>query len=362
MVLQNADFYAEKEKTAMDINNAETKEKEIWIFIQESGGHPLDVSFELLSKGRELAKELDAKLCALMIGSDLSSKEELNNYADYVYYIEDSVFSSAIELNYARAAEIAISEYQPEIMLFGATKFGRAMAPAIAAKLHTGLTADCTILEIDKEKNLLQQTRPAFGGNLMATIICPDHRPQMATVRPGIFQRIEPDPSIKTEFIDLKKALPKLNEALDKLKDTGIKILETTDQPLGGSIKDAEILIVCGRGIGSKANVAKAAKLAHKISENIGIPADYGVTRPLVDLGWAEYSHQVGQTGLSVAPRVLVSLGVSGAIQHLAGISGAKTIIAVNTDPEAPIFRAAHYALNADCMEIVDEMLAALDS
>ena len=329
------------------------KKKEIWVYVQESGGKPLDVSFELLYKGRELSDQLGADLCAVLISPDAASKDALSGWADKVYLVRGETYKDVVEGPYAEALISLIEEYKPEIVLYGATVFGRSLAPAVAAKVHTGLTADCTMLEIDPETGLLKQTRPAFGGNLMATIICPDHRPQMATVRPGVFKA--PDRSelkiVDTEFIECKP---------DVAASAGIKILELVKQLDTGSIKDADILFVCGRGIGSKSNVAKVERLAGLIREKYAVSADFGVSRPLVDTGWAEYKHQVGQTGLSVAPKLLISLGVSGAIQHLSGISGAKTIVAVNTDPEAPIFGIAHYSVVADCTEIVDAMLAAL--
>ncbi len=327
--------------------------KEIWVYVQESAGKPLDVAFELLNKGRELADQLGAALCAVLISPDGACAKSLDGWADRVYVVKGEAYKDALEGPYSEALIKLIEERRPEIVLYGATVFGRSLAPAVAAKVHTGLTADCTMLEIDRETGLLQQTRPAFGGNLMATIICPDHRPQMATVRPGVFKKPEggaPDP-LKTEFLEC---------APDVKPAAGIRILEFVKQLDTGSIKDADVLFVCGRGIGSKSNVNKVERLVGLIRGKYAVAADFGVSRPLVDTGWAEYKHQVGQTGLSVAPKLLVSLGVSGAIQHLAGISGAKTIVAVNTDPEAPIFGIAHYSVVADCAEIVDSMLAAL--
>jgi electron transfer flavoprotein alpha subunit len=330
------------------------KNKEIWIYIQGMGGKPMDVSFELLAKGRELSDQLDAALCAVVLSSDAELKNCLKGWADKVYCFEDPSLKDALEGPFSDAIAALIEEKQPDIMLFGATIFGRSLAPAVAAKVHTGLTAECTILDIDPESGLLRQTRPAFGGNLMATIVCPEFRPQMATVRPGVFAKPEAAPGAagSTEFIPCSFDFNK--------KSPGIRVLDFISQTESSGIKDAEVLFVCGQGIGSKANVNKVAKLAALVRDKYGISADYGVSRPLVDMGWAEYSHQVGQTGLSVAPKLLISLGISGAIQHVSGITGAKTIIAVNTDPEAAIFSSANYAIHADCIEIVDQMLEAL--
>ncbi len=351
--------------------------KEIWVYIQETAGDEgcryaeagfgrvADVSFELLGKGRELADQMDARLCAVLLtpfaGSSIDSKtgydhqsvlDSLKGWADRVYYVDEDSLREKLYSVYAPVLSSLAEKYKPEIILYGATVFGRSLAPAVAAKLHAGLTADCTMLDIDPETGLLRQTRPAFGGNLMATIVCPDHRPQMATVRPGVFPKGEKAGGCGTEVVRC--------DVSSGGQDGGVDILYYVNQADNTSIKDADILLVCGRGIGSKANVNKVAKLAEAISEKYGVSCDYGVTRPLVDLGWAEYRHQVGQTGLSVAPKLLISLGVSGAIQHLAGISGAKTIVAVNTDPEAPIFGTAHYSIVRDCMEIVEEMAGSL--
>jgi len=253
--------------------------------------------------------------------------------------------AKGVEEAYAAALCRLISREKPEIVLFGATMFGRSLAPAVAAGLRTGLTADCTVLSIDKETGLLHQTRPAFGGNLMATIICPKHRPQMATVRPGIMKALEPDEKRTGEILTAGEKA----EAVD-----GFKLLEILKAEKTESIRDAKVIFDCGRGIGSKKNL----KLVKELCDRLG--ASYGCSRPLVDTGLCEYPHQIGQTGCTVAPDVLVCLGVSGAIQHLAGISQAKLVIAVNNDPDAPIFAAAHYKVVADCMDVVKDLLQGL--
>ena len=217
----------------------------------------------------------------------------------------------------------------------------------MAVRLQTGLTADCTVLSMDTETGLLQQTRPAFGGNLMATIICPNHRPQMATVRPGIFGAPEFDYSRSGTITQVSLA--------DDVKARVEISIPAEEWGQQASIADAERLVVVGRGIGSKKNLP----LMRKLAEVLG--AELGCTRPVVEAGWLEYRHQVGQTGVSVSPKLLVSIGVSGAIQHLAGIGGAECIIAVNEDPDAPIFGAAQYKVVGDAVEVVEELLAQLE-
>lgn len=321
----------------------------VCVFCERQEGAFLPVAYELLGKGRELADAKGVSLTALFIEHApeeelLSEGRALVSYgADAVYAIPAEEDAFLLEEPYTEVIADFINKEKPEILLFGATMFGRSLAPRVAATLRTGLTADCTVLEMDRETGLLHQTRPAFGGNLMATIVCPKHRPQMATVRPGIMKAMEPDngrEGIVTVYGKEAKGI------------SGIELCEMVKAEKTESIKDAKIIIDCGRGIGSKKNL----KLVKELCEKMG--AAYGCTRPLVDTGMCEYPHQVGQTGCTVAPDLLVCLGISGAIQHLAGISNAKKIIAVNNDPDAPIFAAADYKIVGDCMEVVKEMLA----
>lgn len=248
---------------------------------------------------------------------------------------------------YARLICDLVAERKPEAILYGATAFGRELAPGVAVRLQTGLTADCTVLSMDTETGLLQQTRPAFGGNLMATIVCPRHRPQMATVRPGIFKAPDFDygRSGTITQVALAEDVKAQRRNLDSRRGVGT----------AASIANAERLVVVGRGIGSKKNLP----LMRRLAEALG--AELGCTRPVVEAGWLEYRHQIGQTGVSVSPRLLVSIGVSGAIQHLAGIGGAECIIAINEDPDAPIFGAAQYKVVGDAVEVVEELLAQLE-
>ncbi|MBA1333747.1 MAG: Electron transfer flavoprotein, alpha subunit [Firmicutes bacterium] len=317
----------------------------IWVFAEQYKGEVLPVAYELLGKGRELAHQKGCELTALLFGKDVSAEaQKLIAYgADKVLLCEDDDLADNLDENYIELFNLLINKYNPEILLFGATGFGRSIAPRVAARVRTGLTADCTQLEIDHETGLLHQTRPAFGGNLMAIIVCPNHRPQMATVRPGIMsaQQFDNSRSGKVIPVSMPKPVAKNIELLEEVLSSEID-----------SIADAQIIVSAGRGIGAQKNLA----LVHQLAGLIG--GKVGVSRPLVDIGWSEYKHQVGQTGSTVAPKLLIACGISGAIQHLAGISGAKTIIAINTDPDAPIFSIAHYKVVADCVEVLKQLIS----
>lgn len=324
---------------------------DIWVFVQTCAeGTVAPVAFELVGKARELAAQRGCSVVAVLGESPaapLGSADALIAAgADRVLRCRDERLAQNDAGVYARFICDLARERKPETILFGATPFGRELAPGVAYSLQTGLTADCTVLEMDAESGLLQQTRPAFGGNLMATIVCPERRPQMATVRPGIFAAPEPDAARAGEVEDVE---------LEAAVSSVVEVLERAHADEEASIADAERLVVLGRGIGSK----KALPLMRRLAELIG--AEIGCTRPLVESGWLEYRHQVGQTGVSVAPKLLVSIGVSGAIQHLAGISGAETVIAINDDPAAPIFGAAQYSVVGDAAEVVSELVAKLE-
>lgn len=324
----------------------------VMVFAEQTDGEFLPVASELLGKGRELADDLDVKLMAVYFTGRKSEDDIMKEAsclisagADRVFAVRENEKAVKLEESFAERICAIVGREKPEILLTGATMFGRSLAPRIAARLKTGLTADCTVLNIDKETGLLQQTRPAFGGNLMATIVCPKNRPQMATVRPGIMTAAAADEKRTGEIVIEEETAPAV---------AGMEIMEAVKAAKTESIKDAKIIIDCGRGIGSKKNL----KLVKELCEKLG--AAYGCSRPLVDTGMCEYPHQVGQTGCTVAPDLLITLGVSGAIQHIAGITNAKKIIAVNTDPDAPIFAAAHVKIVADCMDVVKDMLAKL--
>lgn len=323
---------------------------DVWVFAQQHNGAVVPVAFELLAKGRELADARGSRLVAVLgLGADEGTNPEAQLIAcgaDEVVVCRDERLAQPNTQTYARWICRLAEQRKPEILLFGATVFGRELAPTVAARLRTGLTADCTVLQIDAETGLLHQTRPAFGGNLMATIVCPDHRPQMATVRPGVLPTAEPDPA-RTGVVT--------QAFLEDADTSAVRVVEELPSGDADSIADTEVLVVVGRGIGSQKNLPLMERLARLLG------AKLGCSRPLVEAGWCEYKHQVGQTGLSVAPKLLVSIGVSGAIQHLAGIGGAECVVAINSDASAPVFGVSQYAVVGDCIEIVKELVEELE-
>lgn len=330
----------------------------IWVFAQVgSDGVVLPVALELVGKARELAQVRGCDVVAVI--GEAADAEDDNARAlvaagadEVIRTCDDRLAHTDAEVFAAWLVSLAQAR-RPEVILYGATNFGRELAPRVAVLLQTGLTADCTVLEMDAEKGLLQQTRPAFGGNLMATIVCPGHRPQMATVRPGIFPAPEPREVRCAVVTDVD---------LDPAVYGRVRVVSREKAGEGVSIADAEALVVVGRGIGSKKALARVRRLAELLGQRLGCTCEIGCTRPVVEAGWLDYPHQVGQTGVSVAPRLLVSLGVSGAIQHLAGISGAETVVAVNEDARAPIFGVAQYKVVGDCGEVVEALIAQLEA
>lgn len=337
--------------------------RDIWVVAQlDAAGAVLPVTFELIAKARELASHqkgrsllVERRVVAVLAegaAAESRASQLIAAGADEVLRCRNGRFPSADTAVLAALIAGLARERHPETVLFGATALGRELAPRVAVLLQTGLTADCTSLSIDSETGLLRQTRPAFGGNLMATIECPVHRPQMATVRPGVFpvtgsscaQRAsDAAPGVITDV------------ALDATLRPRVRRLDM-EPATAGTIAQAKRLVVVGRGIGSKKNLSLMKRLAELLD------ADLGCTRPLVEAGWLDYAHQVGQTGASVAPELLLSLGVSGAIQHLAGMGGAQTVIAVNEDSSAPIFGAARYAIVGDCIGFAEELIRQLES
>ncbi|WP_307738856.1 FAD-binding protein [uncultured Parolsenella sp.] len=341
--------------------------RDVWVFAQADGaGRVLPVALELVGKGRELA---DARGCSLVAvlgeGSaetdvDPNARLLLAAGVDGVIRCRDERLAVPDSEVYAEWIRELAEARKPEVILYGATDFGRELAPRVAVLLQTGLTADCTILEMDEEHGLLQQTRPAFGGNLMATIVCPSHRPQMATVRPGIFPVPETAQAVDASAAGNLGAQIE-DVALDPAVRPLVRVTHVEPKSSEGSITSADALVVVGRGIGSKKAVPQMRRLAELMGERFGCRCDLGCTRPVVEAGWLDYAHQVGQTGVSVAPRLLVSVGCSGAIQHVAGIGGAQVIVAVNEDPTAPIFDVAQYKVVGDCHEVVASLIERLE-
>jgi len=332
--------------------------KDIWVFAEQSGGKIAEVAFELLAKGLELKAQRGegAKLCAVLLGSALASELEQSLIAagaDLVYKVDDPNLAEYEANVYVDAVAQLVAKHKPEVILAGATAVGRAFFARVAVKVRTGLTADCTMLKIENTKNkdtgamqmLLHQTRPAFGGNIMATIMTPNHRPQMATVRPKVFKKAPPDPTRKGQV---------LLEAL-KLIAPQTKLVETIRDPGAIDIAAHDILISGGRGLKKEENF----KLLFRLAELLG--GEVSCSRAVVDAGWAPVARQVGQTGKTVAPKLYLCFGISGAIQHLEGIRGADTIIAVNSDPNAPIFGVADLGIVGDLFEILPALIAQLE-
>ncbi len=313
----------------------------VWVFAEQQDGQLKGVSYELLSKGRELADTLGTDLCAVCFGHNVNDVSRLAAYgADRVYLIDDPVLSSQQEDLYTAELVRLIREKKPEIVLAGATSFGRAFFPRVAAVLKTGLTADCTGLEIDPETGLLRQTRPTFGGNIMATILCRTRRPQMSTVRPRVFKRNTPDETRQGEIVRIdfdKEHVTARTRLLDFVRDLTERV----------KLEDADIIVSGGRGLGKPENFDVIRGLADALG------AAVGSSRPPVDEGWIPYAHQVGQTGKTVCPKLYIACGISGAVQHLAGMQTADVIVAINDDPHAPIFEVATYGLVGDLFKIV---------
>ena len=331
----------------MDLNQY----KNVWVYAEQRQGVITPVVKELLGEGRKLADEIGTQLCAILLGKDIAGlANELIRYgADKVYVADHPLLENFTTDVHTKVITDAIEEYKPEIVLYGATHIGRDLAPRVAARVNTGLTADCTKLEIDPEDKKILQTRPAFGGNLMATIVCPSHRPQMSTVRPGVMQKSEPDDTRTGEVISVNVKL----EASD-VRTRVLEIVKSMKEVV--SLTDAEVIVAGGRGLGSAEGFAVIKKLADAMGGVVG------ASRAAVDAGWIDHSHQVGQTGTTVKPKIYVACGISGAIQHLAGMQSSDTIIAINKNPRAPIFEVADYGLTGDLFEIVPMITEAYEN
>lgn len=317
-----------------------TEFKGVWIFAEQREGIIASVAFELLGVGRKLAGELNSELCAVLLGTDETRAAELIKWgADRVYLCNNPSLEKFNDESYSEILSKLINEHKPAIVLAGATAIGRSFIPRVAARLRTGLTADCTSLEIDKETKNLIQIRPAFGGNIMASILCTDYRPQMATVRPRVMKRGEYDEDRKGEVVPVAaESIPSRTTVIESVKE----ISETSV-----NLHEADVIIAGGRGIGDE----KGFKLLEELAEITG--GSVGASRAVVDEGWISYSHQVGQTGKTVSPKVYIACGISGAVQHLVGMQSSDIIIAVNKNPDAPIFNVATYGIVGDLHEII---------
>lgn len=332
--------------------------KDVWVFAEQRRGVVVDVVYELLAKGLELKAQrgAGARLCAVLLGyglTDAMKQALVAAGADVVYAVDDPALETYEANVYVDAVSQLIVRHKPEVVLAGATAIGRAFFARVAVNVRTGLTADCTMLKIEETKNkdtgalqmLLHQTRPAFGGNIMATIMTPNHRPQMATVRPKVFKKTAPDP---------KRTGQVLVDAL-KLIAPQTKILKTVCDADAVDIAAHDILVAGGRGMKKAENF----KLLFRLAELLG--GEVACSRACVDAGWCAVSRQVGQTGKTVAPKLYLCFGISGAIQHLEGIRGADTVVAVNSDPNAPIFGVADVGVVGDIFEVLPALIKELE-
>jgi electron transfer flavoprotein alpha subunit len=321
----------------------EAKTKDLWVLIETNeNGTAKTVGLELLTPGRMMADKQGGALVAIVIGSNVEASADAASYygADRVIVVEGAEYSQYSTDAYTIALTQLIMKYAPTSMLIGATNNGRDLAPRVACRVRTGLTADCTALDIDEVSGNIEWTRPAFGGNLMATILCPDHRPQIGTVRPGVFKKSEPRDG-KAEIIKEEIHIDAKNirtQVLEIVKDAGGELVD---------LEGAEIIVSGGRGVGG----SEGFSLVRKLAEALG--ATVGASRAAVDSGWIPHTHQVGQTGKTVGPKLYIACGISGAIQHLAGMGGSDIIVAINKDPDAPIFDVADYGVVGNLFEVL---------
>ena len=360
-----------KQEAAVDLSAY----KHIWVFAEQRQGKIQNVALELIGEGKRLAKDIsdDTQLCAVLIGNNIDhlAQECFEYGAEKVYMVQDPLLENYTTDGYTKVMKQLIDEYKPEIVLYGATHIGRDFAPRIAARCNTGLTADCTHLDVKVSKYIefakanttldtstldpndpstgIKQTRPAFGGNLMATIICPKTRPQMSTVRPGVMQKQERVPGATGEVVNVKPDI-KASDIRIEIKDIVKSMKEMV------SLTDAKIICSGGRGLGD----ASGFELIQKFADKVG--GVVGSSRAAVDAGWIDHSHQVGQTGTTVKPEIYFACGISGAIQHLAGMQTSNCIVAINKDPDAPIMEVADYAIVGDLYKVIPEIIAEWDN
>ena len=328
----------------------------VFVFAEQDGGRVAEVSLELLTKGRELADTLHVHLAAVLLGHRLADAPQqlIAHGCDVVHVADDPRLAVYTTLPYARIVSDALAQVRPDIVLFGASPVGRDLAPRVASQLRTGLTADCTNLAIGDHidpvrktewKNLLYQIRPAFGGNIIATIVTPDHRPQMATVREGVMRMSQPDPNRRGEIVAIPVRLG--NEA------EIVRIIERVKAERTVNLKGAKVVVSGGAGVGGPDGFALIRELARTLGGEVG------ASRAAVDAGYISRDHQVGQTGTTVRPKLYIAAGISGSIQHRAGMSESGKIIAINLDPGAPIFSFAHYGVVGDLFQVIPMMIEA---
>jgi electron transfer flavoprotein alpha subunit len=338
-----------REDEAREVEVDKSAYRGVWVYMERHGDKTRSVGHELLGQGRMLADTLGQELAAVLLGENLDAlaKEAIASGADKVYLVEGAEYAHYSTDAYTIACVDLINTYRPAVVLIGATTDGRDLAPRVAGRLGTGLTADCTGLSIQAETGLVEWTRPAFGGNIMATILCPDHRPQMGSVRPKVFKRPTPDFNRSGEIVRVKSKV-KWSDIRTKLMDV-IKVSAATV-----NLEEAEIIVSGGRGMGKPENFTLIEELADVLGGAVG------ASRAAVDAGWKHPLHQVGQTGKTVGPKIYIACGISGAIQHLAGMSSSDIVIAINKDADAPIFKAADYGIVGDVLEVLPVLIEEL--
>jgi len=322
--------------------------QDVWVFAEQFDGHIESVTYELLGEGRQLADDLGMRLCAVLLGSNIEDKAQdlIARGAEKVYVVDRPELEYFQDEPYSAVLVDLGNEYKPNVFLCGATTVGRSLISRVAVATRTGLTADCTGLAIDPETKNLLQTRPAFGGNIMATILTPDYRPQMATVRHTVFKEAAPDASRTGEVI-----VRDIAAELLKARTKRTKFVPESESTI--NIAEADIIVSGGRGMQKPENLAVIRELAEVLGGGVG------ASRAAVDADWIAYSHQVGQTGKTVCPKIYIACGISGQIQHLAGMSSAEVIVAINKDPDAPIFKVATYGIVGDALTVVPMLTAA---
>lgn len=324
----------------------EAKTKDLWVFIETNeDGTAKNVGLELLNPGKTLAGKQGGKLVAVIIGNNVSPAIDAasEHGADQVIVVEGEEYAKYTTDAYTNALVALVEKYGPKSMMIGSTNNGRDLGPRVSCRLGTGLTADCTSLDYSDEKDIILWTRPAFGGNLMATIICPDHHPEIGTIRPGVFKKNPVGGSAEVIREDIHVSADQIRtQVLEIINEMGENKVD---------LEGAEIIVSGGRGVGSAEGFDTLRALADELGATIG------ASRAAVDAGWMPHAHQVGQTGKTVAPKLYIACGISGAIQHLAGISGADCVVAVNKDPEAPIFDRADYGVVGNLFDVLPVLL-----
>lgn len=323
--------------------------KNIWVFIETECGKAKNVGYELLNVAKPLAQQKGCPLVAVVIGKDIENvaKDAICYGADSAIVVDAPEYEYYTTDAFAKALVTLVEKYKPETLMIGATNNGRDMGPRVSCRLKTGLTADCTEIGIDEDTGNIAWTRPTFGGNLMATIMCPDNRPQMGTVRPGVFKKGVYDETRTGEILK-----EDVRVAPEEIRTTLVERINEVTEAI--NLEEAEVIVAGGRGVGSAENFKLLEELAAELDGTLGC------SRAAVDAGWLPYVHQVGQSGKTVAPRLYFAIGISGAIQHLTGIAGSDTVIAVNKDADAPIFDVADYGIVGDLNEIVPALTEAI--